>query len=246
MNEFPSFECENCGHTVQHNGPNAIAPCPQCDGERWKITMKFEDKIILYDELVATMTNKEGNIVAERIQKTDLNTSANLTTDAGQPSKVAVDRKGRVDGFEEEGVAAEALAKCYNKARGTNYIVQKKAEEDSDYADRVFLSESDNPRRINIQIRHLDAEIIAKIGRVGEFDGDRTPVDVIASIRHAIEDKANVDPAVKAQTILQLIVLAALGAGIRLAINSDTFDHKGFKEIWITPFHEDSFPLCST
>lgn len=246
MNEFHSFKCENCGHTVQHTGPNAVAPCPQCDGERWKITIKVEDTIPVYDEFDATATNKEGDIVAERIQKTDLNTSANLTTDAGQPSKVAVERKSRVDGFEEEGVAAEALAKCYNKARGTDYIVEKKAGEDSDYADRFFLSESDNPSRINIQIRHLDSEIIARIGRDGEFDGDRTPADVIASIRHAIEDKANVDPAVKAQTILQLMVPAALGACIRQAVHSDTFDHKGFKEIWISTFHEDSFPLCST
>jgi hypothetical protein len=243
MNDPHTFTCAICGNTVQPS--DAVTPCPRCGGERWSISKKLGDSFTLYDELEGRNTNKDGDIVAERVQKTDLNTSVDLTADIGKPSKVSVERKNRILGFEEEGAAAETLVNCYNKVRGTSYVVEEKPEEDSDYADRVFSSGSDNPNRVNIQIRHLDTEIIVGISKQGTFGGDRTPVDVIASIRAAIDDKAKVDPVVKRQTILLLQVPAALGVGIRRAIENCRFDHKGFKEIWISPFHEESFPLAS-
>lgn len=240
------FECVNCGHSVQRCRTDDVKPCPKCGGERWSVTRNAEDKLTVYDELGAAVTNKQGELVAERIQKTDLNTSANLSADAGKPSKISVERKDRVGGFEEEGAAAEALANSYNKERKTSYRIEQKTKEDGDYADRVFTSSDDDPERLNVQIRHLDTEIIAGVGKQGAFDGDRTAADVAASIRGAIDDKANVDPKVKAETILQLMVPAPLGKGIRRAIEDSVFDRKGFKEIWISPFHEESFPLTPT
>lgn len=96
----------------------------------------------------------------------------------------------------------------------TDYRVEPKTKEDSDYADRVLVSDCSSPTRINIQIRHLDADIIAEVGRHRAFDGDRTPARIVAHIRDAINDKAQVDPGIKTATILQLIVPAPLGIEI--------------------------------
>lgn len=205
--------------------------------------MHDEDKVTVYDEFSATATNEEGDIVAERIKKTDLNTSSNLTADLGKPSKISVERKERIRGFEEEDAAAQALRTSYNKLRKTNYQIEEKTEEDSDYADRVFTSQTDDPDRINIQIRHLDTKIIETIGKQGTVDAHRTAQEVITSIRDAIDVKANVDPRLKPKTILQLMLPAPLGKAIRQTIDATTLDCRGFKEIWISPFHEESFPL---
>jgi hypothetical protein len=202
-----------------------------------------QDSLRTYEELGFDVRNKRGQLVAEGIQKTDLNTSANLIADVGKPSRISVVRKKRVTTFEEEGAAAEALVDALNKKRGTNYHVEEKTKEDNDYPDRVFISENDNPTRICVQMRHLDTEIIAGVGKNGAFVADRTAPDIIASIRDAIDDKATVDSKMKAETVLQLIVPAPLGAGIRQAIEKNLFDLKEFKEIWISPFHEESFPL---
>ena len=239
------FTCSNCNYSVERR-ENDVILCPQCGSKRWVITMHVKDKVIFYDELGATLTNDEGDIVAERIQKTDLNTSANLTADMGKPSKIAVERKERVTGFEEEGAAAEALLTSYNKLRNTSYKVEIKAEEDCDYADRIFTSPTDDPVRINIQISHLDPEIIADIGKHSAADALRTAEDVITSIRDAIDKKAKIDQALKANTILLLRFPAPLGEAARQSILATTYDCKGFKEIWISPFHEESFALKPT
>ena len=235
-------KCVNCGYSVERRD-NDVTACPKCGGERWKIAMHLQDTLTMYDESGATTTNAEGDIVAERIQKTDLNTSANLTADRGKPSKISVERKRRVPGFEEEGAAAEVLVNSYNKLRKTSYHVDQKTAEDSDYPDRILRSENDKPAYINIQIRHLDTKIIAGIGKQGVVDADRTATDFVTLISGAIDDKANIDPQLKAKTILQLMLPAPLGEAIKQTIDENEFGCKGFKEIWISPFHEESFPL---
>ena len=208
-----------------------------------QLELHVTDTLTLRDELAATVTNKQGQIAAERIQKTDLNTRATLAADFGTPAMISVDRNEQVGGFEEERAAAEALVNSYNKGRNTSYEVEPKLEEDHNYADRVFVSLNDEPCRINIQMRHLDTEIIAGVGKHGTFKGNLAATDVVASIRDAIDDKAKVDPKLKAESILQLIVPAPFGTGIKKTIEGNIFDCKGFREIWISPFHEDSFPL---
>lgn len=239
------FKCAKCGYTVQHRD-NDVTPCPECGGENWDITMNIQDTLTVADELDVTATNDQSDILAERIKKTDLNTSANFTSDLGKPSKISVQRKTRIDGFEEEGTAADAMVNCYNKLRKTSYQVAEKPGEDSDYADRVLISESDKPVRINVQIRHLDPAIIADLGRQGAVDADRTAPDMVTLIICAIEDKANIDPRLKEETILQLILPTPLGKAIRQTIDENKFDRRGFKEIWISPFREESFPLNAT
>ncbi len=234
------LKCARCGYSVIPR-EKVVTSCTQCGGGHLDLAVR--ENWLSLDELALTATNAQGEFVHERIQKTDLNTSANLAADLGKPSKISVERKNRITGFEEEGAAAEALVNSFNKLRRTSYYVQEKPEEDSDYADRVFTSKDDATGRINIQIRHLDSEIIAGIGPPGRVEVDRTVLDVITSISGAICHKANIDPKLKADTILLLMLLAPLGEAIRQAICENVFDCKGFKEIWILPFHEEAFPL---
>lgn len=243
--ETDKFKCTNCGYSVEHRDNN-VTPCPRCGSKRWEITKHFQDTLTPYDELSATATNDQGDIKAERIQKTDLNTSANLLADLGKPSKISVKRKKRVSGFDEEGIAAEALVNYYNKLRKTSYQVDEKTEEDSDYADRVFTSENDKPAHINVQIRQLDTKIIADIGKRGSVGVNRTAADIVNLISGAIYDKANIDPKLKADTILLLTLPAPLGMMIKRTIDENDFNSMGFKEIWILPFHEDAFPINTT
>lgn len=77
----------------------------------------------------------------------------------------------------------------------------------------------------------------------GTLDGVRTAEDIVASTCNAIDDKANVDPRIKEKTILQLIAPAPLGMEIRQTVEKNLFDFKGFKEVWVSPFHEEPFPL---
>jgi hypothetical protein len=216
-----------------------------CGGARWSTSVNVVDNLALYDELGLAVTNTDGELVAERIQKTDLNTNASLAADLGSPSKISVERTTPVDGFDEEGVVAEALVKSYNKLRRTNYRVVPKTEEDSDYADRVFTSESDEPPQLNVQISHFESDIVANVGRSGTFDGERSNEDILQSIAAAIQAKANVDPKVKELTILQLIVPAPIGEGLKQSIQSHSFNTQGFLGVWVSPFHEESFPLTS-
>ena len=197
-------------------------------------------------ELSGTVTNQQGDIVAERIHRTDGNYNANMSLDNGKPARISCECEQSLAGFEEESKFAEAMLESYNKLRKSNYSIEEKKKEDNDYADRVFVSERDQPARMNIQIRHLDAEIIAGIGEHSEIDVERTKEDIVKSIYHAIAAKECVDPQLKAKTILQLIIPVPLGELNRQAIAETALDNKGFKEIWISPFREESFPLRST
>jgi hypothetical protein len=190
------------------------------------------------DEFDMTATDKDGKIAAERIAKGDKNTNVNLATDVGHPSQITVERKQRVSGFAEEGQTVLDLAQAYNDLCGTRYCVEPKVKEDSGYADRVLVSVDDHPGRVNVQVRNLDAEIIGGIGRQGHFHGHRTANDLITMVREAIDDKAMVDAAIKTQTILLLIIPAALGQVLCQDIQKTPFDFKGFMDIWIAPFHE--------
>lgn len=236
------FGCENCGFSLQHRDGH-VTPCPKCGGERWGIRKHVEHPLAVCQELGAVSSNAEGEILAERIQKTDFNTSASVTADLGKPSRISVERRRPILGFEEEGAAVEALADPYNRLRKTDYLVEEKTEENFEYADRVLTSHNYKPARINVQIRNLDDEIIAGINKLGAVDVDRTASGIVALMSGAIEDKANIDPQLKAETILLLMLPAPLGEAIRQSIDRHEFGCKGFREIWISSFHEEPFPL---
>ena len=152
-------------------------------------------------------------------------------------------RSRRVEGFDEEGVVAKALATARNTKRGTRYIVQAKEKEDSDYADRVLISATDDPKKIDVQIRHFDTDVIAQLNKEGQFAGARGSVDLAEGITKAIVSKARIDVGTKSRAILLLQIPSAIGQMARKQLQRMSFDLKGFKEVWVSPFREEPFEL---
>lgn len=124
-----------------------------------------------------------------------------------------------------------------------SYTVRPKSEEDNDYVDRYLDSKIDEPRELSVQIRHLDADVIAWLGKKDEFDVKRTAGDLIASINKAIAAKSAVDPNIKPKTILLLQLPVMLGKLVRQVIQQSAFDFKGFRGVWIAPFREECFEV---
>ena len=243
MSETRSIQCRKCGHEVDGGDPDNYGPCPECDCDCWDIRVEFEEKVRATDETIGELIDEDGSTISERINKTDLNTDAEFSMDKGQPATVNVSRNIREGGFKEEGDVAKALVRSYNAINGTSYEIEKKESEDGDYVDRSMVSITDEPQRINIQIRNLDDEMAAALGKSNQFQGARSSSEFITSIQEAIDDKATVDPNEKLKTILQLFISTPLGKMIYTDIKNSAFDCKGFKAIWISPFREDSFPL---
>jgi hypothetical protein len=238
------FECANCGHTINRAaGDPEPTACTQCDSGRFLVTIDVQDEIQQYDELSVTARNRTGDIVGERHEKTDLNTSASVAHDVGSPTSVFVTRETRVRKVEEEGAATKSLVNAYNSLHSTSYAVVDKPDEDSDYPDRILRSKAAAEGELIVQVRHLDDEIIGTLGRKSIFKGNRTSGDIKDRIIAAVDDKALVDPLTKARTILLLILPTPLGTVNQENLQQHQFDFRGFKDIWIAPFHEKSFPL---
>lgn len=236
-----SVRCANCNQLVSEPIPPT---CPRCGRETWAVAVGFAEAIKLREEFTVTGVNPQGQIGAERIHRQDEHTNASLTADAGTPTRIEVQRPKRVGGFEEEQSAAEALARAINTSKNSNYRVEKKELEDSDYADRVLVSAHDQPSGMNVQIRHLDPGMIASLGKTKEFVGTRSCAEIADHLRQAIDEKAKVDPGIKTKTILLLIAPAPLGQITKQELRQHQFDRSGFLEIWVAPFREAAFPLC--
>jgi hypothetical protein len=194
-------------------------------------------------ELSAEARDPTGEIFAERIHKSDQSTEARLAADKNQPLKLSARRPARVPGFDEEAVAVQALATAYNDEYKTGYSVRPKLEEDSGYEDRFLDSQTDEPREIIIQVRHLDDAMIAGLGRDRSFEGCRDSDGMTGQIRKAIDSKALVDSALKTRTILLLQLPSPLGRMMRSELQRRAFDLRGFKGVWVAPFREECFPL---
>ena len=194
-------------------------------------------------EFEATAVHANGEVFAQRLEKTDGVTTASLNADADSPSTLAVERTRRIKNFEDEGRVVASLAQAFNALYGTSYTVEEKPLEDSDYEDRVLLSGLDKPSSIIVQVRNLDEEMIAGLGKKRMFRGARTGDDLVAHIDAAIADKASVDAGLKSRTILLLWLPAPIGQLAKQAVQQHAFDRRGFREIWISPFHEDCFRL---
>ncbi len=237
------FTCVKCGFMEHRSGTAKAEPCPTCGEKQFRVLVELVDRLELRDELDAVGTNREGEMTLERLTRTDGNIEASLASDRGKPATLSATRKERVDGFEEEETAAQALAKAFNTRHGTRYAVQPKKKDDYDYPDRILGSSGDEPKLVIVQIRHLDTDVIAKLGKADKFDVNRTSGDLIASIIKAIAVKAKVDPKVKPKTLLLLQIPAPLGKLVRKEIQRWSFDLKGFKGVWIAPFREESFEV---
>jgi hypothetical protein len=224
-------------------------PCPVCSSPKKLINASVGAQIELRDELDGTASNRQGLITAERISRTDGNTSATLAADLDQPAQIMTVRERRIEGFDEEGVVAEDLAKARNAKRRTRYMVKPKDEEDSGYADRELVSSVDEPKLIEVQMRHFDTEIVARINprknseKPGEFKGKRDVDDLAEGVEKAIAAKAKVDPVTKAKAILLVLTPATIGKMARKELQRRSFDLKGFMEVWVAPFREEVFEV---
>jgi hypothetical protein len=194
-------------------------------------------------EFAATAVHANGEVFAERMEKTDGNTSACLAADAGRPTIVSVQRTKGVTNFDDEGIVVGSLAIAYNAFRGTADAVEEKPREDNEYPDRVLVSHHDDPARLIVQVRNLDDEMIGGLGRDRHFNASQTIDERIAKIDAAISDKAKLDRGVKSKTILLLWLPSPIGQMTKQLIQQHVFDLRGFKAIWISPFHEKCFPL---
>jgi hypothetical protein len=239
-----TYVCDSCNRSEQRAGTNPPTRCSGCGASNFSVTIDFTEAVSPpLEEFDATGRDSAGNIRAERISRTDGNTSSELESDAGRPARVSSKRSDRIEGFEEEAIAAEALVKEFNAKHKSIYRVKEKKKEDSDYADRIFESSYDDPATIDIQVRHFDTQMVAKINKFKEFNEQRTTEEFHTLISDSITAKAMIDPALKARAILLLQIPATLGVRIRTLIQRDTFDVKGFKEVWVSPFREEPFEI---
>lgn len=242
----PSYPvtCNICGQKDFRSLQGEIEPCANCGEKQFHAVIEFvEDRLEIRDEVEADVVNNQGELVAERLQRGDGNMEASLATDRGRPTILSASRNERVDGLEEEGQAAESLATAYNAHNGTSYTVRPKPEEDNDYVDRYLDSKIDEPRELGVQIRHLDTDVIARLGKKDEFDVKRTAGDLITSINKAITAKAAVDPNLKPKTILLLQLPVMLGKIARDEIQRLSFDLNDFRGVWIAPFRDECFEV---
>src|SRR5438874_13642379 len=106
--------CGDCGRELVKSAkeyPNDLGACPDCGSLRKQIGVGIEDKLTMLEEFDGTALDRHGVIKAERISRTDGNTSSTLAADLAQPAQIVSVRERRVEGFDEEGGIAEALAK---------------------------------------------------------------------------------------------------------------------------------------
>jgi DNA-directed RNA polymerase subunit RPC12/RpoP len=236
------FKCVNCSFPFQRSR-NQDSICPNCGQEHHVKHMEIENTLLLNQELSATTTDNNGAQKSERIQKADPNYNSSISSDKDKESQIIVERKTPIDGFRDEGLAAESLVNSYNLFHNTRYRVEPKPKEDYEIADRLFISEFDSPNKLPIQIRHLDDNIISNVGKNSVFNGGRTAEDVTYAINHAISKKMQIDQNTKAKSILLLILPSPLGLQIKSAIEYKEFAGGGYREVWVSPFREDCFPL---
>lgn len=245
--ERVQFTCMECGKPDCRDMRGGALPCLHCGKKSYRVVIAFADNFLdIRDELDAEATDLDGELAAERLSRGDGNLEASLASDRGKPAVLSVTRKERVDGFQDEGTAAQALARAYNARNGTQYTVMGKETDDYDYADRVLESKNGKPELMLVQIRHLDTDVIARLGKKGEFDVNRTASDLIESINIAIGAKSKVDPRIKPKTLLLLQIPVMLGKLVRRELQRWTFDLKGFRGVWIAPFRDDCFEVFGT
>ena len=234
--------CQCCRFVWPPGSAASREPCPNCGGLTRTIDVEMTDHIQIRDEFECCSLRGDA-VEAERISKTDGNTDATLSANAGHPVQISLVRRERQRNMEAEGEAAASLANAYNKRSATDYAVQTKSEEDSDYPDRVLVSASGSHPQIIVQIRNLDDQMIATVGKTRKFDGSRNEAALRSAIATAIDAKAQVDARLKAQTLLLLMLPSPLGQLTRDMLLLAPFDICGFRGVWIAPFRESAFEL---
>lgn len=241
--QYKKITCSSCG-AVLSQGPTALfdGPCPTCGSDQRFELLAAEELITAADvdiDIRGTSATT-GELVTERVSRARGNTRASIASDAGQPSRIAANRIGKINNFADEASAAEALARALGQKESTYYTVEPKEEEDSDYVDRYLITGSS---KIPVQITHLDTSQISNLGRSGHFEDDRELEEMKSMIVEAVRRKSQVDMEAKAKTILLLLTPSPLGKIIRRYVQRESFDLMGYKSIWIYPSGEDCFEI---
>jgi len=216
--------------------------CPKCGCINKVFVVSIEDHIKISDELDATVHDSQKNIKYEHINRNDSNISASISSDKNIMG-LSIESKKRIDNFAEESDHTVSFVNIFNKINDSSYEIIEKVTEDYDYSDRTIKSEKDYPSKLYIQITHFDKEIIAKLGITKEFKDNRTIYQLLHNIRNAIKTKSRIDEDIKTHTILLLIIPCPIGQLSRKKIKMSKIQKFGFKEIWISPFHEVPFQI---
>jgi hypothetical protein len=195
------------------------------------------------DAFCLEATDRDGELKAVRSAAEEGGVAWSTAVDDGQPLRVSAKANRDLDGFAEEGRRAVAFVKALNAARGTDYALQEKRDEDYEFADRMVVSVSNPTDVILLQLRHLDDEMVKHIGQRRVFEGKRTTDELAAMIQTAIEAKSLVDTATKARTYLVLLVPVGLTGIYRAALQQCDFDPHGYIGVWVSPSREEPFPL---
>ena len=238
-----THSCSDCGHNYT-NPPGRGDTCPKC-GSRMKHTL-FEITSQVprpIDEMTGAAKDTSGKVVAERLVLDDGKTQSSTAVDHGEPIKVTANRKERVSGFDDETETVRGFIQRYNVMYGSDYAVAPKIAEDGEYVDRWLVSESDPENRLPVQVRNLDTKLIAELGRVGRFSGERFLSEIRDMAQDAIDEKSRVDSGIRARTILLLTLPVGIGSILRSQLAAESFNGRGFLDVWICPFHDESFAL---
>jgi uncharacterized Zn finger protein (UPF0148 family) len=231
--------CQKCSY--RFNNENEVE-CPRCGHKYKHIEMSINEKIKLIDEISTISYDSKKNIKFENIQKRDNNIDAELSTN-GINNQISVETNRKIDNFDEESKHALSFVNRYNEINNLNYTLTEKTEEDYDYSDRTITSVNDSPSELYIQITHFDHEIIAELGKENKYEGGITLIELHSYLVDTIIKKAKVDSSIRIKTILLLIRPTPIGQSIRQKIENMKFSKQGFREIWISTFHEKPFRI---
>jgi len=233
--------CTNCNYEfTDHDQGN----CPKCGCKYKAFVISIEDKIKFNDEIDAIGHDSQKNIQFEHINRSDENINASLSSDKNKMG-FSIESKNRIDKFAEESDHANSFIKIFNEINNSSYDLVEKVAEDYDYPDRIMKSENNFPPKLYIQITHFDSDIIGKLGTMKEFKDKRTFDQLLDNIQKAIRVKSMVDDKIKTDTILLLIIPSPIGQLARQKIINSKIQKIGFREVWISPFHEVPFPIIN-
>ncbi|MBS1955289.1 MAG: hypothetical protein JST89_13975 [Cyanobacteria bacterium SZAS-4] len=87
--------------------------------------------------------------------------------------------------------------------------------------------------------------MIGALGKENAFTGSRDNAEIAEIINQAILHKSSVDPELKTKTILLLHIPSAIGQIARQDLQQRSFDLKGFRVVWISPFQEECFEVIN-
>ena len=176
----------------------------------------------------------------EQVSRDDGLRGAAVTHDVSSGVSVASahDRK-RLTKDDEEREALKLLALALSNS-GTTVTSEWVPSEKGEYEDGWLYV--DGRRRVGVQVRHLDAALIARLGKERKVDAHRQ--DLVSAAQSAIAEKAGKVPsAVRDVTILALYSPAPVGRIGRRHLRSSHLSSEGFREVWVCPHGERAFRI---